>query len=135
MALVGAFAPTFEPTRIDKDAFARTMDALAVPVSIDVADPLGQGDVVVDLFVREPKSLRPDVLVKDSPLFRALAEARDELSRVAEGKSSDESAIDRLRRTVLRPSWVDAIAAALVAEVPPPPPPPPPAPPAAVAQA
>jgi type VI secretion system protein ImpC len=104
-------APHLEAIPIDKLSFDRVMEALAPSLAIEVKDPFVPTDppLRVDLRWRELKALRPDAIVEQVPLLRALVDARRVVEDVRGRRLSAANARAQLARILPRPSWAESL--------------------------
>jgi len=96
---------------IDAESFDPVFGALAPSLAIDVDDPFSRDDkpLRLDLVWRDRKSMRPNAIVEQVPVLRALVEARRVVQDVAARKRPVDDARAHLERILPRRGWADAL--------------------------
>jgi type VI secretion system ImpB/VipA family protein len=96
--------PPGDAMPIDAESFDRVLGGYAPALAIDVDDPFSRDDkpLRVDLLWRDRKSLRPNAIVEQVPVLRALAQARRVVQDVAAGKRTVDDARAHLERMLPR---------------------------------
>lgn len=107
--------PHPDPLPIDKASFDRVMEQLAPSIAIEIADPFAASEPLrIDLRWRELKALRPDAIVEQVPVLRALVDAKRIVQGVKERRVSAADARTQLARILPRPSWAEALTSEVV---------------------
>ena len=103
--------PIAEPLRIDKVSFDRVMEQVAPSLAVEVEDPFtaGAAAIRVNLRFKELRSMRPDAIIDQVPVLRALVDARRIVENVKARKTSAADARAQLARILPRPAWADSL--------------------------
>ncbi len=106
-----AASPPEEALSCDKLSLDRLMSQLAPSFVIEVPDPLvaEEAPLRIDLRFAESKAMRPDALVEQVPVLRALLSARNVVQQVAERRMTAEAARTQLTRILPRASWAEQL--------------------------
>ena len=86
--------------------------AIPVGVKLEVSDPFGPAGarMRVDLRIAGLKSFRPEVLVQEVPVLRALAAVPARLTELAQRGAGREAVVEELARLLPSRAWAEAIA-------------------------
>jgi type VI secretion system ImpB/VipA family protein len=115
-----ATSGTLPPRTIHLDGAGdldRLLANVGTRVKLDVADPLGSASdkVRIDVAIRDVKSLRPDGLVAEVPVLKALIAARGAVLDLVRRGASRSEAASELERVLGRPAWAASLASVIPA--------------------